>query len=266
MGVGVGQLDKVKKIHAYYSGFPQKGTQAYNNPLKYKFTWNTGIAFYLPFLSPDLRGKAKILRGGEVVEVDMASGPGNPELIRFPEPIGELEAIFADWPREAIKQLGLKDVEEAWEKALRLPGHCQRWTILRDLHLLDYEPVTISGKKVAPRDVLIEIGNKYLQYEKGEGNALAIRVEVIGEKNGKPTEYSYQMMDFYDPIADVTAMGRTTAFPCSIAAQMIARGEIERGVVHPSKIGRNPSTRKIFFEELAKRNITVRESVTTMIA
>jgi lysine 6-dehydrogenase len=269
-GTGAAKLDKVTEIHQYCGGFPQKNTPAYNNPIKYKVTWDWNLALdgYLGF--PDLyggkRGKTKILRAGEIVEVDVLSGPRNPQIIKFPEPLGELEAFFTGAPWDTIEQLGLKNVREATEKTVRWPGNCQIWSKLIDLHLLDHETLTVKGQKVEPRDLLIEIGNKYLQYEKGEGDAVVVRVEVIGEKNNRPTKYTYELMDFYDPIADITSMGRTTAFPCSIASQMLARGEIkEKGVLHPAKIALDPSLRNRFFEELAKRNIQIAESVTTMM-
>jgi lysine 6-dehydrogenase len=270
-GAGVAQLDKVKKIHMYCGGFPQKGTAAYSNPIRYKISWDWNAAIDSYLGSPDLkggkRGKTKILRGGELVEVDVLSGPGNPEPIKFPEPLGDLEAFYTGAPMDTIRQLGLGDVEEAWEKTVRWPGHCQIWGQLRDLHLLDHEPLTVNGQKVEPRDILIEIGKAYLQYEKGEGDAAVIRVEVVGEKDGKPVQYTYELMDFYDPISDITSMGRTTAFPCSIASQMIARGDIkERGVFHPAKIGRDPSLLKKFFDQLTKRNIHIYKSATIMVA
>jgi len=263
-GAGVGQLDNVKKMHSYFSGFPQKGTRIYNNPLKFGVTWDWSGAVD-SYLGPDLKGKTKILRSGQLVEVDVLSGPGNPELIMFPEPLGELEAFYVGLPT-SVEQLGLTGIEDAWEKAVRWPGHCQRWKMLRDLHILEHEPVMINGVKVEPRDVLIEIGNRYLQYEKGEGDATILRIEVEGEKNGELTQYAYEMMDFYDPVQDVTSMGRTTGFSCSIASQMVARGEIEKGFFAPAKIGRDPSLRKKYFNELSKRNIHVRESVRHMVA
>ena len=270
-GAGIAQLDRVKKIHMYCGGFPQKGTAAYRNPIRYKVSWDWQAAIDSYLGSPDHKGgksgKAKIIRGGELVEVDVLSGPNNPEPIRFPEPLGDLEAFYTGAPMDTIGQLGLQDAEEAWEKTVRWPGHCLIWSQLRDLHLLDREPLTVNGQKIEPRQILIEIGKKYLQYDKGEGDAAIIRVEVIGEKDGTPTQYTYELMDFYDPISDTTSMGRTTAFPCSIASQMIASGDIkEKGVFHPAKIGLDPWLQKKFFDELTKRNIHIYKSATTLVA
>jgi len=88
---------------------------------------------------------------------------------------------------------------------------------------------------------------------------------VIGEKNGEKTTYAYEFMDFYDKENDTTAMARTTAYPCSIIAQMIARGDIkEKGVIHAGKIGWNPQLAETFFSELAKRGIHINETVTAV--
>jgi saccharopine dehydrogenase-like NADP-dependent oxidoreductase len=270
-GAAIAQLDRVKKIHMYCGGFPQKGTAAYRNPIRYKVSWDWQAAIDSYLGSPNYKGgesgKAKILRGGELVEVDVLSGPNNPESIRFPEPLGDLEAFYTGAPIDTIRQLGLRDVEEAWEKTVRWPGHCLIWSQLRDLHLLDREPLTMNGQKIEPRQILIEIGKAYLQYEKGEGDAAVIRVEVTGEKHGATTQHTYELMDFYDPVSDITSMGRTTAFPCSIASQMIASGDIkEKGVFHPAKIGLDPMLQKKFFDELAKRNIHIWQSTTTLVA
>ena len=68
-------------------------------------------------------------------------------------------------------------------------------------------------------------------------------------------------MDFYDFENDISAMARTTAFPCSIVAKMIAMDEIPmKGVIHPAKIGYNQGVSDKFFGELASRNIKIIES------
>jgi lysine 6-dehydrogenase len=88
---------------------------------------------------------------------------------------------------------------------------------------------------------------------------------VIGKKNGEKTIYAYEFIDFYDKENDITAMARTTAYPCSIVTQMIARGDIkEKGVIHAGKIGWNPKLAENFFSELAKRGIHINEAVTTL--
>jgi lysine 6-dehydrogenase len=211
-------------------------------------------------------GKTRILRDGKITEVDVLSGPNNPEIIQFPEPLGELEAFYTGAPFDTITHLDLHGVTEAWEKTLRWPGHCEIWLKLINLHLLDRDPVLVKGCEIAPRDMFIEVGMKHLQYEKGEGDVVVERVAVTGKQNAKTVTYTYELIDFYDPATDTTAMGRTTAVPCSIVSQMLARGAIpEKGIVHPSKLGWDRQLAAEFFKELTTRNIPIRESTTTSL-
>ena len=254
-GYGARKLDKVEKIHMWCGGIPQKNTPAYNNPIRYKITWwwEEVISTYC--------GTTKILRDDKIVEVDKLAGPENPETVRFPEPVGECEAFYGGAPLLLIGHLGLKDVKEAWSKTVRWPGHCDIWRKLIDLGLTRTDlRLKIKGCEITPREFLIELGEKTLRYE--EGDLVVQRVHVIGEKNGDKTTYSYEFVDFYDEEKGVTAMARTTAYPCSIVAQMIARGDIkEKGVVHAGKIGWHPKLAKSFLSELKKRNIHIRETV-----
>jgi lysine 6-dehydrogenase len=259
-GYGAKKLNKVERIHMWCGGIPQKNTPAYNSPLRYKISWwwEGAISTYC--------GAAKILRDGEIIEVEKLSGPGNPEVVTFPEPVGECEAFYVAAPLLLVEHLGLEDVEEAWSKTVRWPGHCDIWRKLIGLGLTRTDlRLEMKGYEVTPREFLVELGEKTLQYEKGEGDLVVQRVNVIGEKNGERTLYAYEFMDFYDEENDTTAMARTTAYPCSIVAQMIARGDIkERGVVHAGKIGWNIQLAEAFFSELAKRGIHIKETVTVV--
>jgi len=257
---GARKLDKVEKIHMWCGGIPQKNTPAHNNPLRYKISW------WWEGVISTYHGTAKILRNDKIVEVEKLSGPGNPEIITFPEPVGECEAFYFDAPLLLIEHLGLKDVKEAWSKTVRWPGHCNIWRKLIDLGLARTDlRLKIKGCEITPREFLIELGEKTLQYEKGEGDLVVQRVHVIGEKNGKKTTYAYEFMDFYDEENDITAMARTTAYPCSIVSQMIARGDIgEKGVMHAGKIGWDLELAETFFSGLAKRGIHINETMTAL--
>lgn len=252
---GANKLDKVEKIHMWCGGIPQKNTPAYSNPLRYKISWMWEGVIAMSC------GTTKILRDRKIVEVNKLA---NPEIIRFPEPVGECEAFYTGAPLLLIEQLGLKDVREAWSKTVRWPGHCDIWKKLialgftrTDLHL------KIRECEITPREFFVELGKKILQYEKGEGDLVVMKVDVIGEKNKEKTIYSYELIDFYDQENSITAMSRTTAYPCSIVVQMIARGDIkEKGVIHAGKIGWNKQLAETFLSELEKRGIHINETIT----
>jgi saccharopine dehydrogenase-like NADP-dependent oxidoreductase len=57
-------------------------------------------------------------------------------------------------------------------------------------------------------------------------------------------------MDFYDPVEDLTAMARTTWFPSSVVALIIAKGEMDMpGDIHPTRIGYDMELFKLLFRK-----------------
>jgi len=252
-GVGARKLDVVERFHVWCGGFPQKDTPGYDNPLRYKISW------YWPYAALSNIGSSTVLVDGELVEVPRLS---DTEEIIFPEPIGRCEAYVTGDLMDVIEHLGLSGVKDAWAKTVRWPGHTEIWRKLIELHLLDEEPVRVKGVDVSPRDLFLSLGEKTLQYGPGEGDAICQRVEVTGLKGGERRSLIFEFMDFHDFENDISAMARTTAFPCSVVAQMIMRGEMtETGVVHPVRIGYDEGLSRRFFEELGKRRINITEAV-----
>jgi lysine 6-dehydrogenase len=250
-GVGARKLDSVDGFRVWCGGFPQKGTPGYNNPLRYKISW------YWPYAALGNIGSSNVLKNGKMVEIPRLS---DPEEITFPEPIGKCESYTTGDLLDVVKHLDLNGVKEAWAKTVRWPGHSDIWKKIVDLHLLEEEAISVKGNEVAPRDFFLALGEKTLQYLPGEGDAICQRVEVSGIKDGKKTSYIYEFIDLYDPENDLSAMARTTAFPCSIVAQMIAKGDFkDAGVIHPVKIGWDKHLAEKFFKELSKREINITE-------
>lgn len=273
-GYAVSMLDKVSELYLWCGGIPPPG-QKDENPINYKISWAwfRAVSTYL--------GEAEIIRDGKVVKVPKLE---NPEPIIFPD-LGEFEAFKSRAPFDLIEQLNLTDIREAYDTSIRWKGHCEIWKKLIALHLTDFEPLPVNMRirpappgsphafdteyleppiEVSPFEFLSALGEKYLHYdlEKGEGDLVLLRSKVTGVKDGQTMTIEHELIDFYDPETGVTSMGRTTAYPCSIVAQMIARGDImERGVVHCGKIGLNQKTARIYFAELAKRNIRITETV-----
>jgi lysine 6-dehydrogenase len=254
-GVGVRKLDKTDSFYVWCGGFPQKGTNGYENPIKYKISW------YWPYAVDTNLRSSTVIRNGKTITIENLS---DPEEIIFPDPIGKTEAFTTGSLMDVVEHLGLEGVKNAVAKTVRWPGHCKIWTKLKQLHLLDKEEIEVSGKLIKPYDLFIELGNKHLQYGPDEGDAVCQRVEVAGIKNGKETSFIYEFVDFHDFQNDISAMARTTAFPCSIIAQMIANKELKHvGVIHPAKIGYREEISEKFFQELGKRNINITEYVKT---
>lgn len=250
-GVGARKLDEPIKFHVWCGGFPQKGTAGYNNLLKYKIAW------YWPYAVQTNLRDSRVLKDGELVDVPPIS---DPEEVWFKEPIGRCEAFTTGGLMDVIDHLELENVKDAWAKTVRWPGHCEIWNKLKDLGLLDEDPIDVDGKSMKPLDVFVALGEENLQYNEGEGDAICQRVEISGFDEGDRKSYTFEFIDLQDFDNDISAMARTTAFPCSITAQMIAHDEIkDEGVMHPAKIGYNERYSRKFFNELGKRNINIEE-------
>jgi len=145
-GYAARKLDRVEEIYLWCGGSPQKNTPAYNSPLRYKVGW-----YWRGAVQTNI-GKATILRDDRVVEVEKLTGPGNPETVFFPEPVGECEAFFTSAPFDTIEHLGLKEVKNSWNKTVRWKGHCDIWTKLIGLGLTSTERLKFGQCEVSPLD------------------------------------------------------------------------------------------------------------------
>ena len=256
-GVGARKLDHTDGLTVWCGGFPQRDTAGYRNPLQYKIAW------YWPYAVDSNLRTSTVLIDGETATIENLS---DPEEITFPPPIGKTEAYTTGGLMDVVRHLGLQGVKTAVGKTVRWPGHCETWTKLKQLHLLDEEPINVKGAMVKPYDLFVALGHKHLQYGPREGDAICQRVEVTGTLDGEPTALIYEFIDLHDFTNDISAMARTTAYPCSVVAQMIATGEFNRpGVIHPAWIGYDEKLSDRFFKELSERNINITEYVKRLL-
>ena len=115
---------------------------------------------------------------------------------------------------------------------------------------------TSDGARVAPRRLL---GELLLRHLPADGpDLLFIRVEFRGEMEGRSRTLRYDIIDRFDEQTGLSAMMRTTAFPASIIAQMMARGETKERGAAPQERAVPPEA---FVEALAARNIRFTEQL-----
>jgi len=89
-----------------------------------------------------------------------------------------------------------------------------------------------------------------------------MKVEVSGIAEGSRKCYVYHLLDRYDQKHGVTAMARTTAYPASILAQLIAQKAIEeKGVIPLEKLGVKEKIFNKILAELEKRQVKIAESL-----
>jgi lysine 6-dehydrogenase len=137
-------------------------------------------------------------------------------------------------------------------KTLRYPGHVALMRPIRDLGLLDLEPVRVKGRDVVPRDAFIATVSPKLTRPEGR-DLVALRVEVRG-RNGK--RVAWQLLDYADEAHGISAMMRTTGYSLAITGLMQVDGRITaKGVRTPDAA----VPFDLYLAELAKRGLEIRE-------
>ena len=119
-------------------------------------------------------------------------------------------------------------------KTLRYPGHAYLMKSMRDLGLMDLEPIEVNGVEVRPRDAFIAAITPQLLNPEG-CDLVAMRVVVSGTLEGASKTVTYEMIDFYNPDTGVTAMMRTTGYSLASTARLQATGVVKPGVRTPSE-------------------------------
>jgi lysine 6-dehydrogenase len=117
-----------------------------------------------------------------------------------------------------------------------------------DLGLCSSEKMTVDGVQVAPRRVLGDLLVRNLPTD--EPDVVLVRVEFVGDGR----RLRYDIIDRYDEATGLSAMMRTTAFPASIVALMMARGQTTQKGALPHERCIPP---ELFMQELARRKIVV---------
>jgi lysine 6-dehydrogenase len=188
-----------------------------------------------------------VLRDGKIFSVPSLS---DNESIEFPRPFGTMEAFNTSGGISTLPQSYLGRVQHLDYKTIRYPGHCDAIHMLKELGLMSKEAVETASGPVVPRDLLFKLLSDKLP--KDEPDVVLVRVMVSGLKDKKPVQIIWDCIDYADQAAGLTAMMRMTAFPASIVAQMIARGDItERGVLRQE----TTVPTKLFLAEMDGRGI-----------
>ncbi len=238
---GAARFRELEEIHIRVGGLPQTPKP----PLDYQ------IVFSVEGLINEYIERARVIRDGRIVEIDSMT---ELERLSFPSPFEELEAFQTSGGTSTLPQTFLGRVRELDYKTIRYPGHCEKFKLLVDLGLCSSDPIDAGGASVTPRRVLGEMLMRHLPAD--EPDVVLILVEFRGKASGKgETEtLRYYIIDRYDERTGLSAMQRTTSFPASIIAQMMARGEVtEKGAI-PQERCVPPEA---FVQELERRNIRI---------
>src|SRR5699024_10162379 len=131
------------------------------------------------------------------------------ERVHF-EKFGPMEAFHTSGGTSTLS-ISYPHLNTLKYKTVRYPGHAEKFKLLVDLNLtrMDYE-VDVNGEKLNPREVLLKVLDPIVELGEKD-DAVLLRVEVSGLKNGAPATYSYEMTTYKDRETQVTAMARATA-------------------------------------------------------
>jgi lysine 6-dehydrogenase len=238
---GIQQLDAVEAVRIYVGGLPQNPEP----PLNYQIVYSIeGVLDYYTTLS-------WVLRGGKRTRVKALS---EREPVDF-EKLGTLEAFHTAGGLSTMAFRYEGTVPTMEYKTLRYPGHAQIMENIRELGLLELEPVEVKGTKVVPRDVFIATVGPRLRKPNGR-DLVALRVTVEGTKGGKQKRLGWELLDYYDEKTGISAMERTTGFSLAITGLMQARQQVKgAGVLTPDEA----MPPELYIAELAKRGVKIRE-------
>ena len=236
---GIRQLDSVERARIYVGGLPQHPEP----PLNYQIVYSLegALDYYTT--------KSWVLRDGKRTQVTALS---EREAVHFGGSVGELEAFHTAGGLSTMAWRYEGKIPTMEYKTLRYPGHAKIMEAIRDLGLLDLEPIDVKGKKVSPRDVAVAAMTPHLMKKKPD--LVALRVTVAGTSRGRAETRAWELVDRFDEAHGISAMMRTTGYSLAITGLMQARGGIAAGVHTPDEC--IPAQQ--YITELSRRGVDIR--------
>jgi lysine 6-dehydrogenase len=238
---GAKRFDEVEEIHLRVGGLPQ-------NPqtlLEYQ------LIFSVEGLINEYIESARVIRDGKIAEVESMTELESLSFEGFPP----LEAFQTSGGTSTLPDTFQGKVKTLDYKTIRYAGHCDKFKTMIDLGLCSSEEILVDFVKVKPRKLLAELLTKHLPSD--EADYVLVRVEFVGKIKGETKRLRFDIVDKEDEKTGLSAMMRTTAFPASIIAQMMAKGDVLSRGATPQEIAIDSDK---FVAELAKRNINIIES------
>lgn len=244
------QFDSISSIDSYCGGIPEPKAMA--KPLCYKVSWN----FDMVLVSQNR--DSVMIEDGKRVAVPAGQQHDNPFIHEIEVAgLGKLEAFPNGDALHYVEMLdAAKGLRRSGRYTLRWPGWSAFWAPLKELGFLSEDKVPGTGN--SPREFLGRLLGPQLQYGLGEKDLCVMRNVFSGLEDGRAKTVTSDLIIERDLASGLFGMSLGVGYPASIVAQMLARREITRpGLLNP--LLDVPDIR--FFDELAKRGITVSETV-----
>lgn len=238
---GAAKFDTVDEIHIRVGGLPQDPQP----PLNYQ------LVFSVEGLINEYIEVARVIRDGQIIEVPSMTELESLEFDGFPP----LEAFQTSGGTSTLPDTFLGKIKELDYKTIRYAGHCDKFKTMIELGLCSSDEILVDYQKVKPRKVFGDLLQKYLPAD-GPDYVL-VRLDFVGVKDDSSKTLRYDIVDKHDDSTGLSAMMRTTAFPASIIAQMMAKGDVLRRGATPQEKAIDPDK---FVAELERRDIRIKIS------
>jgi lysine 6-dehydrogenase len=251
---GAAKFDSVDEIHIRVGGLPQDPQP----PLNYQ------LVFSVEGLINEYIETARVIRDGDLTTVESMTEIEQLSFEGFPP----LEAFQTSGGTSTLPDTFLGKISELDYKTIRYAGHCDKFKTMIDLGLCSSEEMVVDFQKVTPRKVFGDLLQRHLPAD-GPDYVL-VRLDFVGRLKAETrpvgsvpfdgiSHLRYDIVDKYDESTGMSAMMRTTAFPASIIAQMMASGDVLSRGATPQEKAIDPEK---FVAELQRRNITIKETLT----
>lgn len=212
--LGADRLDEVETVDLYNGSIDRAG--------------GFGVPYSAETILDEFTMPAMVYEEGQLSEVPAASGGVRFE---FPEPIGEMEAVYTLHSELATLPTTIQGVRNVrWR--LALPPEIERgFRLLADLGLSSEQPVQTSTGPVAPRELLIGVLNRIAASNGAPRDIESTVACVVGTRGGRRATFVGTVV-VEPPPEGITAGAFGTALPIAIAAPWLVEGKVEPGV-HP---------------------------------
>jgi len=240
----MGLVGEPEHVYMYDGGLPR-------HP---KAPWNYALTFNIEGLTNEYFGGMIILRNGELFHAPCFT---ELQIVDVP-PIGKLEAFLIAGGVSTAPWTFRGKLQTYQLKVLRYPGTFAQLKAFSDLGLFDLKPVSVDGNEVVPRKLFHTLFEPQVRVDEVE-DVCIIRVQAVGRKEGRRTEATVEVIDYYDPATHFTAMQRMTGWHMSIVAAMMAKGEIAAGSL-PLELA---VPGEPFVREARKRGFKISERIIT---
>lgn len=245
---GTAHMDQVSEIHIAFATFrPMALSPGLLSTVLDEFSPGT-VRFYF--------------QDGEHVRVPPFAGE---KEVTFAEPVGRVTTYLV--PHSEVHTLprfinGVRrvDVRGTWR-----PDIMNALRLYQQIGLLGTDPVAVGDAQVAPKELLRALYQAQGTTGYQGGLSFFLHVDVVGTRGDADVAVSY---DLSHPTHEIGApppwgaftTGSVTGIPASIAAQRMARGEVDHlGVLAPEAAFEPRS----FFAELQRRDMHITEQVVT---